>query len=99
MAKHHSRIPPEDYTLLDPSERRRLRQAYVEEQKGLCFYCKAPLNEEPAQAIKDKPVPKERFPVGFFDWPVHLHHCHKTGMTEGAVHNYCNAVLWIYENR
>lgn len=24
---------------------------------------------------------------------------HKTGMTEGAVHNYCNAVMWQYENR
>jgi hypothetical protein len=27
---------------------------------------------------------------------VHLHHSHETGMTIGAVHARCNAVLWQY---
>lgn len=36
------------------------------------------------------------FPKGFFDRPVHLHHSHDTGLTIGAVHAVCNAVLWIY---
>lgn len=29
-------------------------------------------------------------------YPVHLHHDHKTGLTIGAVHAKCNAVLWQY---
>ena len=36
------------------------------------------------------------FPPNFFKWPVHLHHSHDTGMTIGAVHARCNAVLWQY---
>jgi hypothetical protein len=31
--------------------------------------------------------------------PIHLQHDHDTGLTEGAVHAYCNAVLWQYEGR
>jgi hypothetical protein len=31
--------------------------------------------------------------------PVHLQHSHVTGLTEGAVHAFCNAVLWQYEGR
>jgi len=38
------------------------------------------------------------FPPKFLNWPVHLHHDHKTGMTVGAVHSHCNAVLWQYHN-
>jgi len=30
---------------------------------------------------------------------MHLHHNHETDMTEGAVHAYCNAVLWQYEGK
>ena len=36
------------------------------------------------------------FPESFFKYPVHLHHSHDTGKTIGAVHAYCNAVLWEY---
>lgn len=39
------------------------------------------------------------FPKGFFNHPVHLQHCHKTDMTEGAVHAQCNAIMWQYEGR
>lgn len=35
----------------------------------------------------------------FLQHPIHLQHNHTTGMTEGAVHNYCNAVMWQYEHR
>ena len=31
--------------------------------------------------------------------PIHLQHNHSTDMTEGAVHAYCNCVLWQYEGR
>ena len=40
-----------------------------------------------------------RTELNFFKWPVHLHHCHDTGMTTGAVHCYCNAVLWQYPGK
>ena len=39
------------------------------------------------------------FPQNFLQYPIHLQHNHDTGMTEGAVHNYCNAVMWQYEGR
>jgi len=42
-------------------------------------------------------IKKSLFPRGFFGYPIHLHHSHDTGMTIGAVHAHCNAVLWQYE--
>lgn len=87
---------PVDYRLLTSCQRRVVRNQYVKAQKGNCSYCKSPLSGDPAPSVKSKPVNARRFPYGFFSWPVHLHHCHKTGMTIGAVHSHCNAVLWQY---
>ena len=39
------------------------------------------------------------FPKFFLVHPIHLQHNHETNMTEGAVHAYCNAVMWQYESR
>ena len=39
------------------------------------------------------------FPPNFLKYKVHLQHNHSTGMTEGAVHALCNAVMWQYEGR
>lgn len=36
------------------------------------------------------------FPKGMLDYPVHLHHDHKTGMTIGAIHSYCNIISFVY---
>jgi len=44
----------------------------------------------------EKRIDWDLFPPGFLKNPVHLHHNHDTGMTIGAVHAYCNAVLWQY---
>ena len=66
-------------------------------QDGKCYYCGAPLDGPPAMKVKKMKVTKSLYPTGFFRWPVHLHHSHVTGMTIGAVHNYCNAVLWEHE--
>ena len=85
---------PVDYTTIDQRTRRLVREEYVRIQSGNCSYCKKPLN---APAQRTLSINKSLFPNGFFKWPVHLHHDHKTGMTIGAVHNYCNAVLWQYE--
>jgi len=90
-------MEPQNYDKLKPKERRTLREEYVRHQKGLCYYCGAPLDGMPALKIAKKKVHPEYYPDGFFKWPVHLHHDHVTGMTIGAVHNHCNAVLWEYE--
>jgi hypothetical protein len=73
--------------------RKQAREEYIIQQDGLCYYCKEPLAGEPLRTKKVKP---HLYPKGFFDNPVHLHHNHNTGMTQGAVHAYCNAILWEY---
>lgn len=87
---------PVNYNSLTYSERREVRERYVKKQKGNCYYCGAPLSEEPTNEAKNKPILKGLFPINFFKYPVHLHHNHDTGITMGAVHSHCNAVLWQY---
>lgn len=87
---------PVNYTTLLPSTRREVREEYIRRQKGKCYHCKNLLNEKPRSAVIKLPVNKSLFPPNFFHYPVHLHHDHESGMTIGAVHNYCNAVLWQY---
>jgi hypothetical protein len=87
---------PADYRVLGPHERKAVREEYVRLQRGLCSHCGSALTGLPRADIAEKRVNKRRFPDTFFRWPVHLHHCHKSGMTIGAVHNHCNAVLWEY---
>ena len=90
---------PVDYTKLKWGERRVVREQYIKEQNNKCYYCGGNLNENPPKKITDKPINWSLFPKGFLDHPIHLQHDHNSGMTEGAVHNYCNAVLWQYENK
>jgi hypothetical protein len=90
---------PVDYTKLNWIDRKRVREQYVEEQKGKCFYCGCDLKDNPPTYITDKKIFWEFFPPDFLKNPIHLQHCHNTGMTEGAVHAYCNAVMWQYEGR
>lgn len=75
---------------------REARDEYVKLQDGKCYHCGADLKHKPSSEIMKKRVDRKLFPDNFFKWPVHLHHCHKTGLTIGAVHNRCNAVLWQY---
>ena len=88
---------PVKYSELAPHERRVVRHAYIMLQDSRCYYCKAPLLDVPADYVRQKSVNKALFPEGFFDHPVHLHHDHTTDMTIGAVHAWCNAVLWEYD--
>jgi hypothetical protein len=90
---------PQDYTQLQPDQRREVREQYIREQQGRCFYCAYPLSEEPPAFIRKMPINWKLFPPQFLKHPVHLQHDHVTNMTEGAVHAYCNAVLWQYEGR
>lgn len=90
---------PVNYETLNPRQKREVREQYTREQAGLCFYCKQPLTGPPSVRVLELATDLRLFPPGFLNSPVHLQHCHKTGMTEGAVHAKCNAVLWEYEGR
>ena len=94
-------VQPRLYEDLAPHERRALRQAYMWDQGGKCMFCEEPFHKGPPEHITDMPIDWDLFPGGesFLDYPVHLQHNHASGMTEGAVHAYCNAVLWQYHNR
>ena len=90
---------PVDYNKLRHDKRKVVRLQYIKEQGGLCYYCGCDLNEEAPQHIRDEKINWSLFPPNFLQHPIHLQHNHNTGMTEGAVHNYCNAVMWQYEGR
>ena len=87
------------YSELRYFERKWLREKYVEYQEGKCFYCEQDLGEDPPKRITDKSIDWALFPPNFLKYPIHLQHNHTTDMTEGAVHAYCNAVMWQYEGK
>jgi hypothetical protein len=89
---------PMNYHKLSWQERRAARELYISQQKGLCHYCGMPLSGPAREDIMSKKINLRLFPEGFFNHPVHLHHNHEDGMTIGAVHCHCNAVLWQYEH-
>lgn len=89
-------VVPARYADLDPQQRRSTREAYVTAQGGNCCHCRAPLIGPPAADVAAKRVTARLYPPNFFKYPVHLHHDRKNGLTIGAVHNHCNAVLWEY---
>jgi len=87
---------PVDYDDLSWIERRLVREEYIKLQNGKCYHCGELLSESASREVMEKPINTRLFPDTFFRWPVHLHHSHETGMTIGAVHCHCNAVLWQY---
>jgi len=87
------------YSKLKRHEKRPVREQYIEEQNGLCYWCKQPLADAPPKEITDQPLQMWQFPNGFLNHPVHLQHNHDTDATEGAVHAYCNGVMWQYHGR
>ena len=90
---------PVDYTKLTAEKRRAVREEYVKTQNGLCMWCNAPLDKNAPVEIRNNLIDWRLFPPNFLKHPVHLQHNHDTGMTEGAVHAYCNAVMWQYHGR
>lgn len=90
---------PARYSELSADQRRRVREQYAALQGGLCWACREPLLGDPPAHVRAKPLTGARFPRGFFKWPEHLHHDHKTDLTIGTVHAVCNAVLFIYEGQ
>ena len=92
---------PVDYTRLDwrKGETRAVREQYIKEQKGLCYWCHGSLHQDAPEDIAEQRVDWDLFPPNFRKSPIHLQHNHDTNMTEGAVHMRCNAVMWQYHGR
>lgn len=91
---------PAIYDQLNASGRRRVREAYVERQRGKCAHCGERLSDPAPVSVTRAWINWALFPggeEGFLRHPVHLHHDHKTGLTIGAIHAYCNAWLWQYK--
>ena len=97
--KRVEEIIPVSYSELTPTKRRETRERYIQSQGNKCYWCKKDLSSPPPKKITDKKIDWRRFPENFLKYPIHLHHDHDTDMTEGAVHAYCNAVMWQYEGR
>lgn len=87
------------YSKADAQQRREVREQYVKQQNGLCYWCKSPLDRKPPKEITRKKINWKLFPPNFLRYPVHLQHDHSSDLTEGAVHAYCNAVMWQYHGR
>ena len=87
------------YDSLGPKEKKRVREEYISRQGGLCMFCKYNIKEKPPEHILETKINTTLFPNNFFKYPIHLQHDHNTGWTEGAVHAYCNAIMWQYLGR
>lgn len=87
---------PVKYDDLSSWNKKKVREQYWVNQKGICTFCKEKLSDKPSKQVLDLDINKKLFPVGFFKYPVHLHHDHNTGLTLSAIHNKCNAVLFQY---
>ena len=90
---------PVYYSKLDWRDRRAVRDQYVKEQNNICMHCGCSLSETPPRSITKKTINWKLFPPNFLKHPVHLQHDHASDLTEGAVHAYCNAVMWQYHGR
>jgi len=92
-------ILPTDYIKLNGKKRKEVREEYVERQNNKCMFCNEPLDKSPPSKITNRWIDWTLFPKGFLINKIHLQHNHYTGMTEGAVHAFCNAYLWQYEGK
>ncbi len=90
---------PVEYDKIPRREKRLVREQYIEEQNGLCMFCGEELTNEPPENVTEKSINWKLFPPGFLNAPIHLQHDHFTGLTEGAIHAYCNAVNWQYHGK
>lgn len=93
------KLPVRYSTLGNPIVKNEVKRQYGRLQNHLCMWCKLSLYGEPAKEVTAKPINWNLFPPNFLKYPIHLQHNHKTDMTEGVVHAYCNAVMWQYHGR
>lgn len=87
---------PINYKTSHWAVRKQAREQYIIEQEGKCCHCDELLSGPPSKKVAEAYIKLSLFPRGMFDHPIHLHHCHNSHMTIGAVHARCNAWLWQY---
>jgi hypothetical protein len=87
---------PVNYNELSQPHRRLVRETYVKLQDNTCYHCGGSFQIGPTTEMLKKSINLKLFPTGFLKYPIHLHHSHDTGLTIGAVHARCNAILWQY---
>ena len=87
---------PINYNSSHWTVRREAREWYVMLQDNKCWHCGISLDVRPENTEN---INWNIFPDNFLKYPVHLHHDHVSGMTIGAVHAYCNAVLWQFHGQ
>lgn len=87
---------PVNYDSLTWKQRKQVREQYIKQQNRICSHCGKSLYGPPSEEVRSLKINKSLFPEYFFNHSIHLHHDHDTGMTIGAVHSRCNAVLWQY---
>ena len=90
---------PINYEESTPAVRREARLEYITKQDGCCWHCGDLLDGEPNESVTERPMDTNLFPEHFLTYPIHLHHCHETGLSIGAVHARCNADLWQYHGQ
>lgn len=90
---------PVNYNNLTPKQRKQVREFYCQWQDWKCIHCNAHLTKPSAVFVQNMKIDLGLFPTGFLKNPIHLHHDHTTGLTIGAVHAKCNAVLWQYHGQ
>ena len=73
------------YSRADPKQRRLVREQYVREQGGLCYWCKQPLTGPAAEDVRKKKINWSLFPPGFRKHPVHLQHDHGSSMPHSSM--------------
>lgn len=87
---------PALYDRITPQQRALAREEYEHRQGGLCPFCLQPLAADPPPVIQRLPLNQKLWGPAFMRHPIHLHHDHRTGLTIGAYHARCNAVLAAY---
>lgn len=90
---------PAMYDKLTPYQRRATREQYIKLQHYECLFCGSSLYQDAPEELREIPIDWDLFPEGFLKYPVHLQHNHQSGLTEGAVHSFCNAFMWNYYRR
>ena len=64
------------YSKTSSANRRLIREQYIKEQHGLCYWCNCNLTEQPPKDILDMKINWRLFPTGFLNAPIHLQHNH-----------------------
>ena len=90
---------PINYTRLTRVQRKEVREQYILQQRHQCYWCHEDLRNPAPDVITAQKINLKLFPPGFLNNPIHLQHNHENGQTEGAVHAYCNAVMWEHHGR